>query len=386
MNVIKSIKLLLKNLELAKMQSGKRKREQILEILELRKRILNLGISDYFNYRLYMDDEYQEHPKHEVAGWRMLHFLDNHLNPLRWRPLASDKVVAHIILKSFELPTPKIYAIYAQNGRKVAGAQTLHSDDAVYKYLREEASYPLFLKPIYGGVGSGAIGIVRFISKEDSVELSNGSTLTMREFFNHISVKRKYVLHDQGYMFQEFLTQHDTISKICGPHISSLRLVVLMTELGPKVFRGIWRIIAKNNMTDNFDEGDSGNLIAAVNLGDGSIDRVVQGFGLKQKILSSHPDTGESFCNFKLPRWDKVIEICHIAAKCFPMIKFQHWDFAFTPQGPVIMEVNSTGSIDMIQYATGRGLYDETLQAFVGKYGIKDEKGNLKNLIRYVPG
>jgi hypothetical protein len=93
--------------------------------------------------------------------------------------------------------------------------------------------------------------------------------------------------------------------------------------------------------------------------------RVVQGYGLGQRLIDQHPDTGTSFSGFALPYWNEVREVCLRAARAFPMLRFQHWDVAFTRNGPQILELNTTGSIDIIQYASGQGLYDGPLRRLI---------------------
>ena len=40
----------------------------------------------------------------------------------------------------------------------------------------------------------------------------------------------------------------------------------------------------------------------------------------------------------------------------------QHWDIAICPEGPIALEVNVEGSVDLHQLASRKGIYDEYLQ------------------------
>ena len=97
---------------------------------------------------------------------------------------------------------------------------------------------------------------------------------------------------------------------------------------------------------------------------------MVRGYGLEQQELENHPDNGEQLLGLQLPHWDKILQICNTAAVLFPMLPYQHWDIALGVDGPVIIELNTYGSIDMVQYASGQGLYDTQLREFVARYSI----------------
>ena len=244
-------------------------------------------------------------------------------------------------------------------------------------YLRHKATYPLFAKPVYADVGSGGYGIEAYEAANDYLLLTNGERLPVTQFGNELTRKRKYMVTERGYLFQDFIRQNAEITKRCSLSVCSVRLILLVDAEGPKPFRAIWRIATGTSMTDNFNKGDAGNLIAAVDLASGEITRVVNGYGLNQSELSHHPNTGEALVGFRLPFWREGVDLCCQAARVFPMLHMQHWDLAFTDHGPILIEVNSLGSIDMIQYATGYGVHDAAVRAVLDQYGVKDRFGRL---------
>ena len=78
----------------------------------------------------------------------------------------------------------------------------------------------------------------------------------------------------------------------------------------------------------------------------------------------AHPDTGEQLVGIMLEGWPDVAKLCLKAATFLPRLRLQHWDVAMTSKGPVILELNTYGWLDLPQLASGRGLYDGEFQAF----------------------
>jgi len=91
---------------------------------------------------------------------------------------------------------------------------------------------------------------------------------------------------------------------------------------------------------------------------------------LSRRLVEQHPDSGVRLPGFELPQWSEIVTLCREAALIFPQIRIQHWDVAVTDRGPVLLEMNSEGAIDFLQFAHDQGLLDSTLKAFVEKYGL----------------
>jgi len=54
-----------------------------------------------------------------------------------------------------------------------------------------------------------------------------------------------------------------------------------------------------------------------------------------------------------------VFELVMSAAPVFAGIRTQSWDVALTDQGPVFLEVNFGGDLNLAQLANGKGVLDE---------------------------
>lgn len=147
--------------------------------------------------------------------------------------------------------------------------------------------------------------------------------------------------------------------------LSSVRLIVLLEAGLPRLFRAVWKIPTGENMIDNFMHGRTGNLVGSVDIRNGRIERVVTGTGSSLSVRATHPDTNKELIGVCLPYWSQIKKVCLDGASALAGLRMQHWDIALCPNGPVALEVNVEGSLDLHQIAAQRGIYDEDLQHFI---------------------
>jgi hypothetical protein len=97
---------------------------------------------------------------------------------------------------------------------------------------------------------------------------------------------------------------------------------------------------------------------------------VITGTGFGMRLVTEHPDTEQSLVGFKLPDWAELRELCLTAATAYPGLRLQNWDIAIGDNGPVILEVNVEGSMDLHQLAGGRGILDGVLVETLADLGV----------------
>lgn len=83
----------------------------------------------------------------------------------------------------------------------------------------------------------------------------------------------------------------------------------------------------------------------------------------------THPETGELLLGETLPMWDSVIEMARKCAPIFQPVRYQSMDIAITPEGPVLIEINTGGGFDLPQLASGRGFLTEDVREFFRSCG-----------------
>lgn len=368
---------------LAEEQTGKGLLTQAHEIYSLRYAGGQCGISDYYWYKLY-DDEYQQgRGAPDFLGWRLQQALSLSLNPRDCVSPAWDKMEFAEIAYHENLPTPTIEA-YFHHSKKLPDQLGLHlsSVEQVAHYLRHVATYPLFSKPAFSQQSIGSAYLVDYIPSNDSLKLLNGEIITIADFLMRITTCVEYGCHrpEAGNLFQLPLKLAPEIEALTGwPAICGARVICLNDLDGVKPIRALWKIASPPNHVDNFHMGLLGNLIADIDLMSGKIERVINGLWPKARVLDRHPYTGQSFADFFLPGWKKLLEICIKGAQAIPCMRIHHWDFAFTDNGPVILELNDLGGTEGMQ-VHGRGLLTPETRAFLKRHADIDRHAWVKSL------
>jgi hypothetical protein len=338
---------------------GKSMLAQIWEIANLRFAYGKLSVAEYYNYGLYNDRLLSSSGKREFIGGRRTEELYRQFNDRFWYAIANDKLVCYSILQGLNLPFPKLYTIFHPNGRFFGSVRCFRHASCLADYLRREAPYPFFSKPVHGCHGKGAVLVVAFDRSSDELISANGEKIAVERYVAELPLPSSH-----GQLFQECLAPAPMIEEICGPRVSSLRMIVLLCSDGPHLIRVMWKVPVGRNMTDNFNGGLTGNLVGQVDPETGLVKRVITGVGLRQSEVTVHPDTGKPLTGFVLPNWDETVKLCLTAATAVPGLRFQHWDIAMCPQGPVFLELNGNGNVTGSQAVCG-GLYTAQFRALL---------------------
>ena len=102
---------------------------------------------------------------------------------------------------------------------------------------------------------------------------------------------------------------HPALAPICGKRLSSVRVMTLYPDSGARIHRVIWKIPVGTNITDNYQHGAAGNLIAAVDPETGVSKHAVLGIGLDRRVVERHPDTGAALRGVALPQWEALKDV-----------------------------------------------------------------------------
>lgn len=341
---------------------GKSIFSQIKEIIVLHWGHNRINPIEYFDYRLF-DDRMSFCSKKKFAGWRYkqwsLSFKDS-----RWDFPVRDKVMAQLYLEQLGLPCPQILAFCGPESRHMGVIPSFTPGHSMMEFLRSDITYPFFCKPVAASLGRDGIAVTEYDRMNNSLVLANGNQFPMEDFIQHLKEEVR------GTVFQKMVHPHPRTVKYFGNRLSSVRVVSLSFKTGPRVFRAVLKIPTGTNMTDNFDHGQSGNVIAKVNIETGEIAEVISSTGINQKSIEKHQDTGQPLCGFVIPDWQDLIDVCKLATQAYPGLFIQHWDIAIGENGPVILEMNFPGDIDLLQHAYGEGILNDDLQELLMERGL----------------
>ena len=352
------IRELFRQISLAQSQFGKPAWRQLMEMAQLAVAPGRLRPSEYFDYGLFDDGRFTMADRRLFVGYKASARIDAKLNSKTSRILSLDKLVFYMALHGLGLPIPKIYAITHPSGRYCGLAKCCSSEEEILELLADQSIYPFFSKPIFGSFGRGAHSVLGYDPINRQLSLARGDHLPADVFCSEmleIIVSRRKLL--SGNIIQEALRPHRRIEALCGPNISGIRVVILMEDGKPRVTDAVWKITTGDNYVDNFSEGKLGNMIGRVDLDSGEVTRVQSGFGLDMRENPRHPDTSKVLVGNILPDWEDLLDICLKATSVAPELRFQHWDIALTDRGPVILELNVRGGLDIVQLAPQSGFY-----------------------------
>ena len=85
----------------------------------------------------------------------------------------------------------------------------------------------------------------------------------------------------------------------------------------------------------------------------------------------AHPDTKRSIVGTLIPQWEALKRLVVSAAEILPGIRTQSWDVALAAEGPVLLEVNYGGDLNLAQLAHGAGVLDERYTEHLDRCGYR---------------
>lgn len=343
----------------ARSTSGKGVLRQIAEMLSLRYGRGLLGTSEYFEYQLFDDRRFTPAQKREFVGWRTKERLYYKLDLRAWSAFTVDKTTYQIFARGADLPVPALLGVYSARARHVPHAPWVQSPEELATFLRTALPYPAFAKPAISKWGEGAHLLRAFDGATDTLSIDDGRSSSVADFVDAVAAK------SGGYLFQEVLRPDPAIAEVTGGRLCGLRIVVLNGGAGgPRMHRAILKVTAKGNVRDNFHHGATGNLLAKIDPATGRIEHLIKGGWPWPAVEERHPDTGLTMKGFELPRWREAVSLTLKAAAAFPGARLQGWDVALTDRGPVLLEINTPMDADLVQLASGTGLWDAEFDAF----------------------
>jgi len=326
---------------------------QIADIAALGRRPMRLAPRDYYLFRLY-DPRLTDGERRAFLGERGQMALFGRLTDPGWSAAAHDKLLYYAVMSGLGYAVPRVVAVHHPH-RRYPGAEALADGAAVARFLRQ-AAYPFFGKPVTGKYSVGTVALVGYERSTDRVRASAGAETAVEAFVAELAPFAR-----DGYLFQERLTAHAFVREACGERIATVRVVVLLGPDGPALLRALWKVPVGAHVADNFWR--PGNCLAALDGASGRIVRVVQGVGPAQREIEAHPDTGFRLLGATMPDWDATLRLVLDAAAAFPGIVMQAWDVALTERGPLLLELNVGGDVNLPQHAFGEGVYQGMLAA-----------------------
>ena len=317
-----------------------------------------IAFPDFVRLRLFDPQFHGASPLPEFVGQRRNRDICVTVNYRHdWYGLLSDKVAVSGYLGSYGLPAIPIRAIYAPEIAAGSG-NVLPDRQALGRFLSTPGNFPLFGKPVEGFQSLGSIGMRAFRSAEREIETTDGHRIALDQLLDEVDSNYR-----SGYVFQPLVRPDPQVDRLCGNRLATLRIVTALTEAGPRLLRACWKIPAGANMADNYWR--DGNLLAQIDLDSGRVLRVSSGAGLDVRFHERHPDSGESLTGFAIPQWQEMRQLALRGAALMRHVPLIGWDIAPAEHGPVIVEMNETPDLFLVQFADRKGILDNEFRAFM---------------------
>lgn len=301
----------------------------------------------YFRYGLYNKAFSLKVAKNFIPETVVYYRLLNHLNEQLF--LLDDKNVFDFHLRSTALPMPKTALRVISGQLLTANGST--SIDA--RYIKTLDMKEIIAKPANFGSGGKSIFFFRRIG--DCYISSEGEFLDI-DFLKSIS--------NRDWIFQERVENSAYYSSFHPESLNSIRVMTFREEMKIHVLYATLKIGNNYAKTDN---AHTQGIYVGINLESGEL--MNNAFDENLNLYDRHPITGKVFQGSKVESIDDVIQLAIQAAQLFPTIRFIGWDIAVTPDGPVILEGNSSPGLTLIQ-RTNNGLktFYELAKKHVNKY------------------
>lgn len=319
-----------------------------------------LSAAEYFYYKLYAANR-TEDALLRFVGKDMQSKMHVACNDVRWFAPSTDKLFFLSAMLGAGVPVPKTLAVLDPTHRR-SHPCLITGIDAMTAFLDCPESYPLFAKPIDGMYSLGTVALTD--GGEGQAHVRGAGNLSTREIAENL-----FRMGKAGYLLQRTMLPDTHIADVFGSTLASVRFLVLVGDDGPVIESAVVKIPRSDNIADNFWR--PGNMVGAVNMETGCITRVIQGTGSALSEISHHPETGHQLVGFRLPDWRAAAQMCVRAAGTLPGLRTQSWDVALTSKGPVALEVNWGGDLNLHQLAHDRGALTPTFTAHLRRNGYK---------------
>lgn len=260
-----------------------------------------------------------------------------------------DKLLCDLLLSRAGFPVPPVQAVASTVAPRLP-YRLLPDAAAVARFLDREAVLPVFGKPTTGEQSRGATSIVARPAP-GRLLLGDGRDVSAAQFGQEV-----FRHFPEGFLFQDMMVPHPEMAAMIGPTVATGRLVTLRLAGGVRLLYGGIKSPGKGAMVDG--SASLSSIEAAVDAATGRVTRVQDPRRLGGNDLAENPVTGVPMVGRTVPDWAAAIALALEVHRLFPTQGVIGGDYAFTPGGPVIIELNSRPGMSFYQKVTARGLWN----------------------------
>ena len=206
----------------------------------------------------------------------------------------------------------------------------ISEDDFVEKFKN---SKKVFYKPIDGHHGDGA---APFEITADNIH----------------DVYRTLSGYSEG-VVEEFVVQHHKMTELAPAAVNTVRVATISSKTHPVTEDGKHIDIAYTSLkmagVDSVvDNLVNGGMVAGADLETGRL--ITAAIDIKGNTYEQHPATGTQIRGFEIPYYQDIKKLVEEVYEDKGIEGYLGWDIAITEDGPIIIEVNTTPGVILLQY------------------------------------
>ncbi|WP_163832467.1 sugar-transfer associated ATP-grasp domain-containing protein [Spartinivicinus ruber] len=303
------------------------------------------GLKEFLTYPLL-----QKIPA-DLITYREYSNFEKRVNPRSTGIVEFDKWIQACVWKANNIPHVKTYGFMGPRSSVFHLNEQILVDKEIRDIL-EVIAYPFVIKPAAGGHGDGFDIVDEYDQQAKMVKLRSGKHKTIKDLQYEYFSKCDWV-------FQELIVQHQTLAQVNASSVNTARILTATNEKGEFILLdGMMKFGTAGSMIDNMGAGGIGCHISA----DGKLSKGYSVHG--DEAFECHPGSGINLTGRTIPFYQEAIEAVKLAHSCLPRPQFLGWDVAITPNGPVIVEVNSFMAV-YVNQKYGNGYRQTGLKAFL---------------------
>lgn len=168
-----------------------------------------------------------------------------------------------------------------------------------------------------------------------------------------------------GFICEEIIIQSQELSSFHPFSVNTVRFTTIKDDSGINLFYPLLRTGVGGSLIDN---ATGGGIFALIDPESGVV--YTKAKDEKGNSFFAHPDTGVIYPGFKLPEWEKAVELVKNLASVMEDMCYVGWDIAHTDKGWVMVEGNPRGQMIMMQLFHKNGFKSE-LESYINQKKFK---------------
>lgn len=307
--------------------------EQINEIQRFFKRVLGHKVpTDWHQYFYSRTGEFS---KYYIPSSVYKNHIIGRLNVYPFHLAYNDKNMTDIILPNTHQPhifLKNMGGYFYSNGEPI----TLEKAIEVCKDLGE-----VIIKPSMTGRGKG---VKKICIKEGKTDFEGKTIKDLLDYYY------------ADYLIQEIVHQHSDLSALNPSSINTLRIVTYRSHMEVKV---VYTVIRIGRLGMSIDNESAGGISAKIK-NDGTLAKYAYGSPGVDKI--EYTDSGVKLEGYKIPSYDKAVELVKKSHLQLPYFNLIGWDIAITEDGaPIMIELNLNPDLSQSANGPAFGIFTEEI-------------------------